>query len=194
MLLKPIPPISSTSKVGQRIHLEHHSLFMGECRYPSGKEVRIRDRSGKQVLKQPVGYRCILLQQPCKGPDTLHTATFHIRRKECVDECGRGSQPRLGYINQCHSILTRDFRWDLTANYGVYKNKVVKLADGVPYLEILNSGGSGIKIQAVEGQPMGDIYAQVPQVNENGEYLVSDKGFTSTKPNCRKSATSIRQA
>lgn len=29
-------------------------------------------------------------------------------------------------------ILTRDFRWDLTANYGVYKNKVVKLADGVP--------------------------------------------------------------
>ena len=74
-------------------------------------------------------------------------------------------------------ILTRDFRWDLTANYGVYKNKVVKLADGVPYLEILNSGGSGIKIQAVEGQPMGDIYAQVPQVNENGEYLVSDKGL-----------------
>lgn len=47
-------------------------------------------------------------------------------------------------------ILTRDFRWDLTANYGVYKNKVVKLVDGVPYLEILNSGGSGIKIQAVE--------------------------------------------
>ena len=53
----------------------------------------------------------------------------------------------------------------------------MKLADGVPYLEILNSGGSGIKIQAVEGQPMGDIYAQVPQVNENGEYLVSDKGL-----------------
>ena len=24
---------------------------------------------------------------------------------------------------------------------------------------------------------MGDIYAQVPQVNENGEYLVSDKGL-----------------
>ena len=26
-------------------------------------------------------------------------------------------------------------------------------------------------------QPMGDIYAQVPQVNVNGEYLVSDKGL-----------------
>ena len=41
-----------------------------------------------KFFKQPVGYRYILLQQPCKGPDTLHAATFHIRRKECVDECG----------------------------------------------------------------------------------------------------------
>ena len=74
-------------------------------------------------------------------------------------------------------VLTRNFRWDLTATYGVYKNKVVRLADGVPYLEIVNTGGSGVKIQAVEGQPMGDIYAQVPQINENGDYLVSDNGL-----------------
>ena len=35
-------------------------------------------------------------------------------------------------------VLTKNFRWDLTANYGIYRNKVVKLADGVPYLEISN--------------------------------------------------------
>lgn len=29
-------------------------------------------------------------------------------------------------------VLTKNFRWDLTANYGIYRNKVVKLADGVP--------------------------------------------------------------
>lgn len=74
-------------------------------------------------------------------------------------------------------VLTKNFRWDLTANYGIYRNKVVKLADGVPYLEISNIGGGGTKIQAVEGRPMGDIYVQVPQMNENGEYLVSDKGL-----------------
>ena len=74
-------------------------------------------------------------------------------------------------------VLTKNFRWDLTANYGSYRNKVVKLADGVPYLEISNIGGGGAKIQAVEGRPMGDIYVQVPQMNENGEYLVSDKGL-----------------
>lgn len=74
-------------------------------------------------------------------------------------------------------VLTKNFRWDLTANYGIYRNKVVKLADGVPYLEISNIGGGGAKIQAVEGHPMGDIYVQVPQMNENGEYLVSDKGL-----------------
>ena len=74
-------------------------------------------------------------------------------------------------------VLTKNFRWDLTANYGIYRNKVVKLADGVPYLEISNIGGGGAKIQAVEGRPMGDIYVQVPQVNENGDYLVSDKGL-----------------
>lgn len=74
-------------------------------------------------------------------------------------------------------VLTKNFRWDLTANYGIYRNKVVKLADGVPYLEISNIGGGGAKIQAIEGRPMGDIYVQVPQMNENGEYLVSDKGL-----------------
>ena len=74
-------------------------------------------------------------------------------------------------------VLTKNFRWDLTANYGIYRNKVVKLADGVPYLEISNIGGGGAKIQAVVGRPMGDIYVQVPQMNENGEYLVSDKGL-----------------
>lgn len=74
-------------------------------------------------------------------------------------------------------VLTKNFRWDLTANYGIYRNKVVKLADGVPHLEISNIGGGGAKIQAVEGRPMGDIYVQVPQMNENGEYLVSDKGL-----------------
>ena len=74
-------------------------------------------------------------------------------------------------------VLTKNFRWDLTANYGIYRNKVVKLANGVPYLEISNIGGGGTKIQAVEGRPMGDIYVQVPQMNENGEYLVSDKGL-----------------
>ncbi|GAA6335705.1 SusC/RagA family TonB-linked outer membrane protein [Bacteroides stercoris] len=74
-------------------------------------------------------------------------------------------------------VLTKNFRWDLTANYGIYRNKVVKLADGVPYLKLSNIGGGGAKIQAVEGRPMGDIYVQVPQMNENGEYLVSDKGL-----------------
>lgn len=74
-------------------------------------------------------------------------------------------------------VLTRDFRWDITTTYGIYRNKVLKLADGVPYLEIANIGGSGAKIQAVAGQPMGDIYTQVPQRNENGECLVSDNGL-----------------
>ena len=42
-------------------------------------------------------------------------------------------------------VLTKNFRWDLTANYGIYRNKVVKLADGVPYLEISNIGGGGAR-------------------------------------------------
>lgn len=74
-------------------------------------------------------------------------------------------------------VLTKNFRWDITASYGFYRNKVLKLADGVPYLEIANLGGSGVKILAVEGQPMGDIYTQVPQTDENGNYLVSDNGL-----------------
>lgn len=36
-------------------------------------------------------------------------------------------------------VLTKNFRWDLTANYGIYRNKVVKLANGVPYLIVMSS-------------------------------------------------------
>lgn len=74
-------------------------------------------------------------------------------------------------------VMTRNFRWDISATYGLYRNKVLKLADGVPYLEIANIGGSGAKILAVEGQPMGDIYTAVPQTDDAGNYLVSDNGL-----------------
>lgn len=66
----------------------------------------------------------------------------------------------------------------MTANYGIYRNKVVKLAEGVPYLEISNIGGGGAKIQAVEGRPMGDIYVQMPQMNETAIILYRTKDFT----------------
>ena len=71
--------------------MEHHSPSWGMQISVRKKKYEYEIGFESKFLNNRLGYRCILLQQPCKGPDTLHAATFYIRRKECVDGCGRGA-------------------------------------------------------------------------------------------------------
>jgi TonB-linked SusC/RagA family outer membrane protein len=76
-------------------------------------------------------------------------------------------------------VQTRDWTWDVRANFSWNKNKVTKLVDGVPYLDHIAGGwdGGAAFLRSYVGQPMGDFYAYVPEKNAQGEYLVMDNGY-----------------
>ncbi|MDR3119633.1 MAG: SusC/RagA family TonB-linked outer membrane protein [Mediterranea sp.] len=74
-------------------------------------------------------------------------------------------------------IATRDWTWTLRGNLAWNKNVVSKLADGIDQLEHSKWDGGAAYLYSKIGRPMGDIYAYVPDKNENGEYLVMDNGF-----------------
>jgi hypothetical protein len=85
--------------------------------------------------------------------------------------------------NQCFElsvygtpIETKDFSWELRANVGFNKNKVVKLMDGVTEISHSNIDGA-VEIKSLVGQPMGDIFAYTPITDENGNKIVGEDGL-----------------
>lgn len=74
-------------------------------------------------------------------------------------------------------IETKDWIWTVRGNISWNKNMVSKLMDGVDQLEHSNWDGGAAYLYSRVGEPMGDIYAYVPDKNENGEYLILDNGF-----------------
>ncbi|MDR3127698.1 MAG: SusC/RagA family TonB-linked outer membrane protein [Tannerellaceae bacterium] len=73
-------------------------------------------------------------------------------------------------------IETKDFTWELRANVGFNKNKVVKLMDGVNEISHANIDGA-VEIKSLVGQPMGDIFAYAPITDENGNKIVGEDGL-----------------
>jgi TonB-linked SusC/RagA family outer membrane protein len=74
-------------------------------------------------------------------------------------------------------VATRDWTWTLRGNLAWNKNTVSKLTDGVDMLEHSNWDNGAAYLRSYVGQPMGDIYAYVPDKNEKGEYLVMNNGY-----------------
>ncbi len=71
-------------------------------------------------------------------------------------------------------VKTKEFVWDLTINYAHNKNKVVELAEGIPYWSV---GGSQVcDVRAYPGEAFGDIYARTFKRNDNGQILVGPDG------------------
>ena len=55
-------------------------------------------------------------------------------------------------------VYLRDFRWDLTFNYGQNNNKVVDLAEGVDRIVLGNGLFRDVRVEATLGQPYGAIW------------------------------------
>ena len=171
--------------------MEHRSFFIRQLAHPSRKKYEYEFGLESKFFNNRLGFDVSYYNNRVKDQILSTPQPSSSGAKYMLMNVGEVANQGWDVAINATPVLTRDFRWDLTATYGVYKNKVVRLADGVPYLEIVNSGGSGIKIQAVEGQAMGDIYVQVPQMNEKGEYLVSDNGLYLNQSELQKVATSI---
>lgn len=74
-------------------------------------------------------------------------------------------------------LATRDWTLELRGNLAWNKNKVSKLAEGIDRLEHSNYDNGAAYLYSNVGKPMGDIYAYVPDKNENGDRIVMDNGF-----------------
>lgn len=74
-------------------------------------------------------------------------------------------------------LQTRDWRLDLRGNIAWNKNKVTKLADGIDQLEHTNWDNGSAYLYSRVGQPMGDIYAYTPKMDEDGNYIVMSDGY-----------------
>lgn len=68
--------------------------------------------------------------------------------------------------------LSNGLRWDLTANWSAYRNKVVSLSEGIDNLLI--AGFTNGAIYAVAGQPYGVIYGSDYVRNDEGKMIIND--------------------
>ena len=76
-------------------------------------------------------------------------------------------------------ILTKDWRWDIRANYAWNKNTVKKLADGLDVLEHYNTDGA-VRLESHVGESMGDWYAYTWKTDSNGNYIIGSNGLRET--------------
>ena len=77
-------------------------------------------------------------------------------------------------------VRTRDFRWDLGFNFSKNKNKVLSmpasLEGGMVNVNQFSAGNDAVYMRAVEGLPMGELFTDLPQYDEQGRIVVGASG------------------
>ncbi len=68
--------------------------------------------------------------------------------------------------------LTNGLRWDITANWSAYRNKVVTLSEGID--NVLIAGFTNGAIYALKGEPYGVIYGSDYVRTDDGTMIISD--------------------
>ena len=74
-------------------------------------------------------------------------------------------------------IQTKDLFWELRGNVVFNKNKVTKLANGLPILLHSNIDNGAVTIESHVGEAMGDIYAYDIKKDANGNSIIGADGF-----------------
>ncbi|MDD2951743.1 MAG: SusC/RagA family TonB-linked outer membrane protein [Parabacteroides sp.] len=74
-------------------------------------------------------------------------------------------------------IQTKDWNWELRANWAWNRNEVVKLADGINSIDHSNVDNGAAILQSYVGESMGDWYVYGTVKDENGNKVVDDKGM-----------------
>jgi TonB-linked SusC/RagA family outer membrane protein len=77
-------------------------------------------------------------------------------------------------------IRSKDFTWDINANLGINRNKIVELAAGLQNFQLATFGYVGtpsISVNRQIGQPFGTLLTPVIKTDANGNKLIGDDGF-----------------
>ena len=70
-------------------------------------------------------------------------------------------------------VSTRDFRWDITANFTRIRNEVIAIGGGVTSFSIAGNRFTGALPSIVEGQPYGVVLGNKWQRSPDGQFLIN---------------------
>ena len=75
-------------------------------------------------------------------------------------------------------VKTRDFQFDITANLAHNRSTVKELADGVNRVYFAGDSNMPVKVGAVKGGKLGDIFANnLMQRDAQGRVIIGDDGL-----------------
>lgn len=78
------------------------------------------------------------------------------------------------------AVTTKNFKWDLTFNLGINRNKIVKLDPDITKVYLAGGYGRSGTPVVEEGGSYGDLQAYQWQRNAKGQLMVTDKGIPLT--------------
>jgi TonB-linked SusC/RagA family outer membrane protein len=70
-------------------------------------------------------------------------------------------------------VRTSDFKWDVSLNFSLNRNKVIEIAEGIERFPIPGSAFIGITPSIVKGQPYGALVSTGMARNPQGQYLIN---------------------
>lgn len=73
-------------------------------------------------------------------------------------------------------IKTRDFSWEVSANFSKNKNKLIKLTDELDSFVFKSTNSGNLRLQATVGAGYGDLYGTTWRTNDAGQIVVDANG------------------
>jgi hypothetical protein len=107
-------------------------------------------------------------------PVTVSYATgYYDRIYNAGDMENKGIEATLGFT----PVKTSAFQWDLTLNWTMNKNEVVKLYGDIKNLQLDNGLQGGVSVNARVGEPYGTIQGSDFVYHENGQPIIRSNGY-----------------
>ncbi|MCF0203089.1 MAG: SusC/RagA family TonB-linked outer membrane protein [Bacteroidaceae bacterium] len=77
-------------------------------------------------------------------------------------------------------VQIKDFKWELGFNFAKNNNKVLSMPEslegGMVNINSFSAGNDAVYMRAVEGEPIGSLYAYLPTYTEDGKMIVDQNG------------------
>ena len=146
------------------------------------------------ILKPRIGYQVELGFKSgfCDNHITANMALFYLQDKDRAYKVS----PKPTYVNagkvenkgvelaiNLTPVQTRDWRWDIGFNFAKNKNKVLSLPESIEGGRVSIYGFSTsatydtVEMYAMEGKPIGQFFAYLPQYTEDGQMIVDANGY-----------------
>ncbi len=119
------------------------------------------------------------------------TTPASVGATSALSNVGKLSNQGFEFSINSNILHTMDYSWDVSFNFAVTKNKLLKLTDDVDYLQLFGLDGNALIIRADEGEEIGNIYVRPVETDENGNEVINSYGYYSIDNNSYKKIGSV---